>query len=281
MSLAFLLLVFIGVFAFVYSVIPFMMSAIAKYKALCTASAKNEAQFHFLSGKNTSEHKKEILLSALIALLFAVTLGRAMVFPFVMAVFWLSKYARKKKKRSLRLKRLEEQLPEVAQRMADSIKAGLSLKASIEETAIRCGSPFSDEIHHTLKETELGVSLSKSLSRMAERIELVEYSTFCSTISIAQESGGKLSDILDSFAASIRERRVLEGRIRSLTAQGKMQGFVLAMLPVIMLGAVYVLDSEMVMPLFTTSIGQLLVLLALVLEIAGIAAIRKVINVEI
>jgi len=162
-----------------------------------------------------------------------------------------------------------------------AFKAGLGLRAAIEETALRCGSPFADEAAHTLRETELGVPLVESLNRLAQRINSVEYTTFCASIAIAQETGGSLSNTLDSFASSIRERRVLEGRIKSLTAQGKMQGFVLALLPVVMLGAVYLLDPEMVSPLFNTTIGQLLLGAACILEIAGIVAIRKVISIEI
>ncbi|MBL8025544.1 MAG: type II secretion system F family protein, partial [Fibrobacteres bacterium] len=215
-------LIFIALLLFCYTAYPFIIKLSKRYSAFVTALSAKEAQFHFTSSR------------------------------FPLALFF-SKANRRK-----RAAKLELQLPEVAQRLADAVRAGAGLKEALEESALRCGAPFSDEAYHALRETELGISLVDALSRLAERIGSPEYTTLCTAISVSQETGGSLSSTLDSFAASIREKRVLEGRIRSLTAQGKMQGIVLALLPAVMLLGIYLLDPDMVMPLFTTTIGQLL-----------------------
>lgn len=239
------LLLFVAILLFCYTAFPYLIKFWKRYKTFVTSLAAKEAQFHFV----TSRFSPGIFFS--------------------------------RTKRRKRAAKLELQLPEVAQRLADAVKAGAGLKEALEESALRCGAPFSDEVYHTLRETELGVPLVDALGRLSERIGLAEYSTFCTAISVSQETGGSLSATLDSFASSIREKRVLEGRIRSLTAQGKMQGIVLALLPAVMLLGIYLLDPDMVMPLFTTTIGQLLLLGALILEIAGIFSIRKVISIDI
>jgi tight adherence protein B len=281
MQIFYLFLVFASFSLFAYTLLPILTKGGLEYRKSLLSLAKKEAQFHFSSGETEKSVRKALMLSIILALLAGILFNSVLAAIAVCAVSFVLPKITNKSKRKKRVLLLETQLPEAAQRMADSVKAGLGLKAAIQETALRCGSPFADEAAHALRETELGVPLVESLNRLAQRISSTEYTTFCASIAIAQETGGSLSSTLDSFASSIRERRVLEGRIRSLTAQGKMQGFVLALLPVIMLGAVYLLDPQMVKPLFETAIGQIMVAAAIILEIAGVFAIRKIISIEI
>ncbi len=277
-----LLLTATGLSFSIYHISPLIVNAFQNYRDKWTSKSFLKAQHLFEAHKNIKlQFYKTVSISILTAILFGI-IFESFFFALIGAllVFLLPTLTEKQKKRK-RLLLLNKQLPEVAQRMADAVKAGSGLKEAIQEAAIRCGPPFSLEMAHALRETDLGLPLIKALNKMAQRISSPEYLVFCTSISIAQETGGSLSTTLDSFAKGIIERRVVEGRVKALTAQGKMQGLIIALLPIIMGGIIYLLDPNMIRPLYSTTVGQLLLLSALVLEIAGALSIRKLIMVKV
>jgi tight adherence protein B len=111
-------------------------------------------------------------------------------------------------------------------------------------------------------------------------VPLADASVFCTALVIAQRTGGSVSTVLDSIAVSLREKRALDGKVRALTSQGKMQGVIIGSLPVALLFAVYLLDPQMVRPLFDTLVGRLMLAGGALLEIVGFLVIRKMTDIK-
>jgi len=118
------------------------------------------------------------------------------------------------------------------------------------------------------------------LSEMAlkhnnENIELLALA-----VGITLEAGGNLSEVLSKVAANMREKSRLEGQVKTLTAQGKLTGIIVGVLPFVMAGAIYFLDKDLMIPMFTTLRGAVLVFAALILELIGFSIIRRITNIE-
>jgi tight adherence protein B len=116
---------------------------------------------------------------------------------------------------------------------------------------------------------------------MADRISLVDVRILVTAILIQREVGGNLAEILDNLAAVIRARFTIRRQIRVYTAQGRLTGYLLALLPFMLFGILYAINPEYMVVLFTDPIGKVLVGIALVMQLAGFFWIRKIVNIEI
>jgi tight adherence protein B len=192
------------------------------------------------------------------------------------ALPYISMQAAKRKRK----KALEAQLPEVIEKLSGALRAGNSLQAAFESAASRTGGAMAQESAHVMKEVALGLSMEEALSRMSRRIGSDDVTILNTALSVAMRTGGNVSEVLDNIASSIRERRTLDGKIKALTSQGRMQGMIIGLLPLLLLAGIYLIDPAMVEPLFTTTIGKCLLLGGVVLEIAGMLFIRKIVDIK-
>jgi tight adherence protein B len=157
--------------------------------------------------------------------------------------------------RRRRLDKLVLQLPDGLAMMAGSLRAGASLQSALDNVVQDCPAPLSQEFSLLLREQRLGLALEDSLRGMAQRLKSEEIDLFVSAVSIAREVGGGLSETLDRLASSLRTKLAMEGRIRALTSQGKLQGVIVGLLPVFLAAVFYVMDPVAMRPLFTTLYG--------------------------
>jgi len=138
--------------------------------------------------------------------------------------------------------------------------------------------PLSGELKSVMDKIMLGVSTEKALFELAETHDLKELHLFSSALEITRDAGGNLSEVLKNIAKGMREKESSEKQIETLTAQSKLSGLIVGLLPVILLTLMYYMDKELVLPMFTTSLGLLLVLIAVCLELLGAVFIIKIIN---
>jgi tight adherence protein B len=183
--------------------------------------------------------------------------------------------------RSRRIRKLILQLPDAMSMMAGSLRAGASLQTALDNVVQDCPAPLSQEFSMLLREQRLGLALEDSLRGMAQRLDAEEVDLFVSAVSIAHEVGGGLAETLERLALSLRTKLALEGKIRALTSQGKMQGVIVGLLPVFLGAAFYFMDPVSMTPLFTTPygwgvMGALLVMLGL-----GAIFIRKIVTIDV
>lgn len=132
-----------------------------------------------------------------------------------------------------------------------------------------------------MREHRLGVPLDRALDAMADRIQLRDFDLLVSTLAIARELGSGLAEALERYAQSVRRRLSLEDRIRALTAQGRLQGIVMGLLPLILAAALTFVDPIWMRPLLTTPAGWVTVAVIVVLEFMGFLLIRKIIDIRI
>lgn len=176
---------------------------------------------------------------------------------------------------------LQRQLPDTASALATALRGGLSLSQSLEQVVRYQPQPISQEFSLMMREHRLGVPLDRALAAMADRIRLRDFDLLVSTLAIARDLGSGLAEALERYAQSVRRRLTLEDRIRALTAQGRLQGIVMGLLPVILAVALMVVDPLWMQPLFTTLSGWLTLAAVAVLELLGFLLIRKIIDIRI
>jgi tight adherence protein B len=183
--------------------------------------------------------------------------------------------------RGYRLERFNDQLEESLMSMSNALKAGFSIVQAIEMIIRQNRQPISVEFSLMVQQTRLGMTFDDALRTMSQRVRSEDFDLVASAIRTARITGGDLTGIFDRLAALIRERRRIQRRILSLTAQGRLQGRVLGALPLLLLGVLFFLDPTMVRDFFAHPVGLLLFLLVLTLEVCGFLVIRRMVNIDI
>lgn len=183
--------------------------------------------------------------------------------------------------RSRRLAKLILQLPDALTMMAGSLRAGASLQQSLDMVVQESPAPISQEFSMLLREQRLGLALEDSLRGMAQRLKVEDVDLFVSAMTIAKEVGGNLSEILDRLANTLRAKAVMEGKIKALTSQGKMQGLIVAMLPIFLAGILYVMDPTSMMPLFVTWYGWAVMAGVFAMLMLGGFFIKKIVTIDV
>jgi tight adherence protein B len=183
--------------------------------------------------------------------------------------------------RKRRLTRFEGQLPDALQQMANSLRAGLTLPQTIDHVGRESGAPLGQEFGLFVKEVKLGVSVEDALAGMAERVGSEDLELVVTSTNIARQLGGNMAEMFETTAATIRERFRLEGKINSLTSQGKMQGIIVALLPLGVGLAFNWVRPDLVQPMFDRWFGYVLVGAVLILEAIGFVLIRNIVTIDV
>ena len=141
--------------------------------------------------------------------------------------------------------------------------------------------PMSQEFALVLSQQRLGVPLEDALLSLEKRIDTEDVQIMVTSINILRQSGGNLTETFDTIAHTIRERKKVQGRIRSMTAQGVSQGFIIVCMPFVLAGVLYMMDPELIRRLWTTWIGLVMILFMLLLQTLGALMIRKIVRIEV
>ncbi len=183
--------------------------------------------------------------------------------------------------RSRRMKQFEAQLPEALGMLARGLRAGYSLPAALQMVGTEMPPPIGPEFLRVYETQNLGIPMEEALEELAERIPLVDVRFLVTAISIQRQTGGDLAEILDKLAYVIRERFKLYGQVKALTAEGRLSGWVLNALPVIVFIALLSLNPDYVLLLFTDPLGKKMIAVAGAMQVIGALAIRKIVNIKV
>ena len=186
-----------------------------------------------------------------------------------------------RRRRTKRINAFEELLPESIDLVGRALRAGHPLTAGFKMAADDGSEPVAGEFRRVFEEQRFGLPLQESLLGMADRVDLVDVRILVTAILIQREVGGNLAEILDNLAAVVRARFTIRRQLRVYTAQGRMTGYLLAALPLILFSILYMLNPSYMSILFTDPIGKLLILVAVSMQLVGFLWIRKIINIEI
>jgi tight adherence protein B len=184
-------------------------------------------------------------------------------------------------KRTKRLFQMEQQLPEALGMMVSALRVGHSLIASLGAVAQECREPISGEIRKCFEEQNYGVDLRTALVNLTERVPIQDFRIFVAAVLIQKESGGNLAEVLENVAQTTRERFRLKKQVSVHTAQGKMTGWILSLLPVGLGLAMYFVNPEGMSVLWTRPIGLKLLYTAIGMDVAGALLIRKIVNIRV
>lgn len=179
-----------------------------------------------------------------------------------------------------RVERIRAQLPEAIVGLATSVRAGLSLPQAIQMAGKQVPDPLGREFRAVADATALGATLEGALDSFEARIPLPEARLLVAGLKLARTTGGSLGPLLDRLAEALRERERLRGHVKVLTAQGRLSGWVVGSMPVVLLGVMALVDPAFVHPLLTTHVGWAMLGAAVVLEGLGIFMIRAIVRVE-
>lgn len=173
------------------------------------------------------------------------------------------------------------QLPDVLLLLSGALKAGHSIQQAMAAVGEDAKPPASEEFRRTMAEVRLGANLDDALEALGRRIGVVDFDWTILAIQIQREVGGNLAEILEIISETIRERDRLGREIKALTAEGRMSGMVLGLLPVAMALLLYMRSPDYLEPLYTTSRGLTMLAVTGVLMIAGFFWMRKIVKIEV
>ena len=183
--------------------------------------------------------------------------------------------------RQRRIKLFNAQLTEALQQMAHALRAGLALQQAIDQIGRESTAPLRQEFSLFTKEVKLGVPLEEALVNMANRVGSEDLELVATSTNIARQLGGNMAEMFETIAATIRERFRLEGKIDALTSQGKLQGWIVASLP-LWIGLFFNwYRPDLMEPMFENAYGYILVSLILVLEAIGFLLIRRIVAIDV
>ncbi len=184
-------------------------------------------------------------------------------------------------KRSKRLDKFQEGLPESLDLMVSAIRAGHSLVAAMGSVARECADPIGCEFKACFEEQNYGLEMKTALDNLINRVPLQDLRIVATAIMIQKESGGNLAEVLDKTSHVIRERFRLKRQVGVHTAQGRMTGWVLTCLPIFLGIAMYFVNPEMMSVLWKTPQGIKLLWTAVGLLVVGGLIIRKIVNMDV
>jgi tight adherence protein B len=181
-----------------------------------------------------------------------------------------------------RLLRFNDQLGDMLNLMVNGLRAGYSTMQAMEAVSKELPAPICDEFRRVVQEMQLGVPMERALDNLLRRIPSDDLDLVITAVNVQREVGGNLAEILDTISFTIRERVRIKGEIRVLTSQVMYSGRFLALMPVIVVGILFLLNREYIMQLFTNGLcGYIAVGVSIVLIVAGYFAMNKLAEIEI
>lgn len=254
---------------------------VGDYRRRFTADVKFNMRELYMVADPVKLYGLNLVILLLVALAIWLTTG-SIVLAIASSVIigflpWLIfRYLKKR-----RIEKIEEQLPDALQLFAGAIRAGLSLMGAIKQIAIELPIPLSQEFQMMLQEQRLGVALDDSLENFTHRVPVQSINLMVSAMRISNETGGSLAETLERAAHTLRSQHAMERKIKALTAQGKMQAWVVGLLPVFLLYVLTKMEPDAMALLWTTRIGWGVIALVITLEFFGIWLIRKIVNIDV
>lgn len=186
-----------------------------------------------------------------------------------------------KRRKAARMGRFQEQLPDALDLVARAMKAGNTFSGGLRMVADEFEDPIGEEFRTTMEEINFGVSVEQAMQNLLARVDCDDLKFFVVSVNVQRETGGNLAEIIGSIASLVRERFKLLGRVRVLSAEGRLSAYILIALPFIISGVLYLLNPDYMATLFTTDAGKTLIQAALVSMAFGAIAIRRMIKIKV
>jgi tight adherence protein B len=172
--------------------------------------------------------------------------------------------------RARRLQQIQEQLPDVVDLVARTVRAGSSLDQAVAGVAEKTDGPLAVELKRCARQLEMGLSLPAAFRSLEQRIPLMDVQMFVTTIGVHRQTGGSLALTLERMAAVMRERLTYRRQIRATTAAGRMSAMLVAAAGPLLFLYFFLVKPEYIQAMLNDQLGQILLIVAVVLEIIGV-----------
>ncbi len=173
------------------------------------------------------------------------------------------------------------QLPDALEMLARGLRSGQSLAFGFNMVANEMPLPIGKEFDRVFEEQNLGIPMDESLKAMTIRIPNLDLKFFVTAVILQRQTGGDLAEILDKIGSLIRDRFRIWGQVQALTGEGRLSGVILMALPVVLFLAVYQLNRNYIMMLFTDPMGTKMLTAAVIMQVLGALVIRKIVNIKV
>lgn len=183
--------------------------------------------------------------------------------------------------RQRRIDKIQQQLPDGLMMVAGSMRAGLGFTPALESLARDIEPPLAQEFALVLREQRMGVKLEEALENFNQRVPVQDVTLFVSAVGISRDVGGNLAESMASLADTLRRRLIMEGKVKSLTAQGRLQGIVMALMPVGLIGFLSFAYPDTMHEMYHSYIGWAVIAVAAVMEYLGYRMCRKITSIDI
>ena len=174
-----------------------------------------------------------------------------------------------------------QQLPEALATMTNALRAGLSVSQAFDSVIEQGENPMSEEFAILQQQLKIGMSFEEALESLSQRVGSDDLTLVTTAILISRKTGGNVTEIFDKISETIRGRMKIGRKVKSLTAQGRLQGIVVSVMPIFLGVAMTILKPKLMIPFLTSPAGALSVALMLVLIVLGWLIIRKIIRIDV
>jgi tight adherence protein B len=222
-----------------------------------------------------------MMIAAILGLALAVFASSGMMFIILPLLFGLLPLFYVLFKRNQRSARLSQQLPDALEMMARSLRAGHALSSSFKMVATEMPTPVSIEFGRAFEAQELGMPFEKAVADMTRRApDNQDLKIFALSVIVQKETGGNLVEIIEKIADTVRGREKFQGKLRGLTAEGRMSSYILGALPFVSMLFMLFGNRDYLMPLFKEDIGHYFLAYATFSWVVGFLWMRKMIKVK-
>ena len=184
-------------------------------------------------------------------------------------------------RRGRRQRAFSEQLPELLTLLVGALRSGYGMTQALEVVSDQLASPMADEIQRVIRAVGLGLAVQRALADMAMRVGTEEVDMVVTAINVQYETGGNLATTLETIGETVRDRLRIKREIRVLTAQQRLTGYILAILPIAMVILLYLLNPTYIGRLFEPGWIRLLPVMAVLLQAMGFLIIRRIVDIDV
>jgi tight adherence protein B len=185
------------------------------------------------------------------------------------------------RKLARRRNQFAEQLPDMLQVIASALRAGHSFAGALAVVVESSAEPMKSEMQRVVADEQLGIPLTKAIGVVAQRMASRDLEQVALVAELQRESGGNAAEVVDRVAETIRERFELRRLVQTLTVQGRMSRWIVSALPIALLGMIQLLNPHYMHPLVSKTIGQVMLVMAALLIVAGSLVIKKIVDIKI
>lgn len=179
-----------------------------------------------------------------------------------------------------KLKKFNQQLVDALAIISSSLRAGHSFMQAVEMVSKEMPDPLGKEFGRTFREINLGTTIEDALSNLGQRVASDDLELIITAVLIQRQIGGNLAEIMDSISHTIRDRIRIQGEIKTLTAQGRLSGVIIGLIPLFLVGIMLLLNPGYLLPLFHSSLGLMMLGAGIVGEVIGVLCIKKVVSID-